>query len=99
MSTTVELSKLAELRAKTDRDLAVIINNALQLGQRLAANEPDVDPAGILHRNAADIYANTVMLVQQIEDVRERRRLEEKLGQLHERLNRDAPVQAAGASV
>jgi hypothetical protein len=85
MSAT-QLSKLAELRAKTDRDLVSIIDNAVELGFLLAANEPDVDPAGVLNRRAADIYADTVMLVQKVEALRERRRLEEKLRQLRESL-------------
>ena len=88
MSATAQLSKLAELRAKTDRDLLTIIDNALDLGLLLAANEPDVDPAGVLHRRAADIYADTVMLVDRVDNVRERRRLEEKLRQLRESLER-----------
>jgi hypothetical protein len=50
MSATAQLSKLAELRAKTDRDLVSIIDHALEVGLRLAANEPDVDPAGVLTR-------------------------------------------------
>ena len=89
MSATAQLSKLAELRAKTDRDLVSIIDNALEVGLLLAANEPDVEPAGVLHRRAAaDIYADTVMLVQRVEDVGERRRLEEKLRQLRNSLDR-----------
>ena len=86
MTATAQLSKLAELRAKRDRDLVGIIDNALEVGLLLAANEPDVDPAGVLHRRAADIYAATVMLVQIVEDVGERLRLEEKLRQLRETL-------------
>ncbi len=88
MSTTAQLSKLAELRAKTDRDLVSIIDNALELGLLLAANEPDVDPAGVLHRRAPGIYADTVMLVQKVEDVNERRRLADTLNQLRDTLER-----------
>ena len=79
-------SKLAELRAKTDRELVSIIHNALEVGLLLAANEPDVDPVGVLHRRAADIYANTLMLASKVEDVGERRRLEGKLRELRETL-------------
>jgi hypothetical protein len=50
-----------------------------EVGVLLAANKPDVDPAGVLHRRAADIYAETVMLVEKVENVRERRRLEVRL--------------------
>jgi len=95
MSATAQLSKLAALRAKTDRDLVSILDNALEVGLLLAANEPDVDPAGVLHRRAADIYADMVMLVQKVEAVQERRRLEEKLSQLRKSLDRQVQVQTA----
>ena len=95
MSATTQLSKLAELRAKTDRDLVSIIDTTLEVGLLLAANEPDVDPAGVLHRRAADIYADMVMLVQKVEAVQERRRLEEKLSQLRKSLDRQVQVQTA----
>jgi hypothetical protein len=97
MSATAYPSKLAELRAKTDRDLVGIIDNALDLGLLQAANEPDVDPAGVLHGRAADIYADSVMLVEKVENVRERRRLEEKLRQLRNALDWQVRVQTAGA--
>ena len=95
MSATAQLSKLAELRAKTNRDLVSIIDNALEAGLLLAANESDVDPAGVLHRRAADICADTVMLVEKVENVGERRRLEEKLRQLRNALDRRLQVQTA----
>ena len=95
MSATAPLSKLAELRAKTDEDLVRIIDNAVEIGLLLAANEPDVDPVGVLHRRAADIYADTVMLVEKVENVGERRRLQEKLGQLRKSLDRRLQVQTA----
>jgi hypothetical protein len=88
MSATAQLSKLAELRAKTDLDLVGIIDNAMELCLLLAANEPDLDLAGVLHRRAADIYADTVMLVEKVEHVRERRRLTDKLNQLRNTLER-----------
>ena len=97
MSATAQLSKLAELRAKTDRELVSIIDNALELGLLLAAKEPDVDPEGVLHRRAADIYADTVMLVEKVENVGKRRRLEEKLRQLRHALDKQVQVQPASA--
>ncbi len=72
-----------------------IINNALEVGLLLAANEPDVDPEGVLHRSAADIYADTVMLVEKVENVGERRRLERRLRELRNVLDRRVPVQMA----
>jgi|SRR5579864_1530728 len=88
MTAPAQLSKLAELRRKTDHDLVSIIDNALEVGLLPAPNEPDVDPAGVLHRRAADIYADAVMLVEKVEDVQERWRLEEKLGLLRASLER-----------
>jgi len=88
MSAPAQLSKLAELRAKTDRDLVWLIVNAVGLGLLLAANERDVDPVGELHRRAADIYADTVILVDKVENVRERLWLEGRLEQLRESLER-----------
>jgi hypothetical protein len=96
MSATPYPSKLAELRVKTDQDLVRIIDNALEVGLLLAANEADGDPWGVLHRRAADIYADAVMLVERVENVREHRRLEEKLRQLRESLEqRRARVECA----
>jgi len=98
VSAKSESSRLAELRAKTDRDLAAIIDNALELGLLLAANSPDVDREGVLRRRAADIYADTVMLVPRVEDARTCRRLEEKLRQLRAALDRHVQVWTAGSS-
>ena len=95
MRTIDQSSKLAELRAKTDRDLVRIIDNALEFGLLLAANEPDVDTAGVLHRKAADIYADSLMLVQKVEVIRERQRLEETLRKLRSALDRQARAQTA----
>jgi hypothetical protein len=96
MSATAQPSKLAELRAKTDQDLVRIIGNAVEVGLLLAVNEPDVDPAGVLHRRAEEIYGNTLMLIPRIEDVSERRRLEDRLRVLRTSLDRR---QAKGAQV
>jgi hypothetical protein len=82
VSATSYPSKLAELRAKTDRDLVSIVDTGLDFGLLLAANEP----AGALHRRAADIYADTVMLVSKAENLGERWRLEGWLKQLWDTL-------------
>jgi len=95
MSAMAQLSKLAELREKTDKELVSIIDNALETGLLLAANEDDVDPACVLHHRAAYIYTDTAMLVEKVENVREQRRLEGKLRQLRKSLDRQVQVQTA----
>ena len=52
MSATAPLSKLAELRAKTDKDLVSILDNGLELGLLIAATDMHVDSAGRLHGRA-----------------------------------------------
>jgi hypothetical protein len=98
-SATAQLSKLAELRAKTDQQLVSLIDNALEVGLLLAANELDADPEGVLHRRAEDTYGDTVMLVEKVENGREQRRLEEKLRQLRKSLEQwQARLKTAGSS-
>jgi hypothetical protein len=82
MSAAAQLSKLAELRAKTDRELVGIIDSALKVGLLLAATNTHGDSAGQLHGRAQEIYANTLILLPKVEDVSKRRRLEERLKQL-----------------
>lgn len=96
MTAVSEVSKLAKLRAKTDQDLVQIMGNALELGIRCASAAQDA--AGPLHSRARAIYANTLMLLPAIEDLRERRRLENKLEQLRESLDRLVPARAASSS-
>ena len=88
MTAMTQLSKLAELRAKTDQDLVSIIDNALEVGLLIAATDPHVDSAAQLHGRAEEISADTLMLIPKIEDVSERRRLEGKLNRLRESLDR-----------
>ena len=88
MSATAQLSKLAELRAKTDQDLVTIIANALEVGLLIAATETHVDPARLLHSRADKIYADALMLLSKVEDRGERRRLEGMLKQLRDALER-----------
>ncbi len=69
MESTVNMSKLAELRVRTDRDLVRIIDQELELG--LGSH--------ILAENA---WAEALKLLPAVEDLRERWRLEKKLMQL-----------------
>jgi hypothetical protein len=50
MSTTAQLSKVDELRARTDQDLVKLIDKALDVGLLLAANECEVDRAAVWRR-------------------------------------------------
>ena len=92
MPANLQFSKLAELRAKTDRQLVSTIDNALAVGLLLAANEADVDAAGVLHRRAAQTCANTAVLVTLIEILQEPRRLEEKFRRLGDALDRQVQI-------
>jgi hypothetical protein len=84
MSATAQLCKLTELRAKTDRDLVWLIDNGLEMLLPLADTHGDSGTP--LPARAQEIYANNLMLIPKVEDVGERRRLEEMLKQLRERL-------------
>ena len=86
MSATAQLSTLSELRAKTDRELVRIIDNALEVGLLIAATDTHVDSAGRLYGRADKIYANTLTLLPKVEEMSERRRLAGKLKQLRDTL-------------
>jgi hypothetical protein len=75
MTSTINLSKLAEIRMRTDRDLVRIIDHELELG---------------LHSqiSAAKAWAAASKLLPAVEDLAERRRLEKKLAQLEGALSR-----------
>ena len=83
---TATAPKLAELRAKTDRELVRIIDNALEVGLLLAASDTQNDSARRRHGRAQEIYANTVTLLPKVEDVSERRRLEGGMKEFREGL-------------
>lgn len=96
MTALSELSKLAELRAKTDRDLVHLICNALELGIQCAsaaANKP-----GTLRTRAEDIYANALTLLPKIENVVERRKLSDKAGRIRELLDNSTMAQTVSCS-
>jgi hypothetical protein len=97
MTALSEMSKLAELRAKTDRDLVHLVGNALELGIQCAAAA--VSTHGTLRARAEDIYANALMLLTKIENVGERRKLSDKAGRMRELLDRSTIAQAVSCSV
>jgi hypothetical protein len=92
MSTTLALSKLAELRVKTDHELVRIINDELELGLRLTLIAEGKSSAHGFHSTepllAEKAYAEALKLLLMVEDPSERRRLERKLKQLREALDR-----------
>lgn len=69
MNAGITVSKLAELRSRTDRDLVRVIDHALELGLR-----SDVPPE--------KARAEVLKLLPAVEDLVERRRLERKLEHL-----------------
>jgi len=91
-----QMSKLAELRARTDRDLVRLVGNALDVGIQCASAA--MNAPGPLREKAEDIYANAMMLVTKIEGVTERVRLEGRLQQLRVLLNRQGVAQTASFS-
>ena len=73
MRTRPELAKLAELRAKTDSQLIAIIDKELERGLTLMGSDEAAS------RNA---YREATELLPIVFDPRERRRLEDKAGEL-----------------
>jgi|SRR5690349_24996400 hypothetical protein len=71
MESTVNLSKLAELRVRTDRDLVSVIDHELELGLRS-------------HIPAAKVWVEALKLLPAVENLTERRRLEKKAMQLEQ---------------
>jgi len=75
MTSTINLSKLAEISMRTDRDLVRIIDHELELGL-----QSQISPA--------KAWAAASKLLPAVEDLAERRRLEKKLAQLGGELRR-----------
>ena len=97
MTDLLEVSKLVELRAKTDRDLVRILASTLELGIRFAS--PCLGSDGPLRARAERIYANAEALVPTIEDAAQRRQLQNKLAQLRELLYTETRAQAVTSTV
>ena len=88
------LSKLAELRGKTDQELARIIDNKLESalnfalmgdGQHSASVPDSAEPS---HIRVEKAYAEALKLLPKLDDLHERRRLKTKLEQVRESLER-----------
>ena len=91
--------KLQELRAKTDRDLSVIIDRELDLALFFASLDETKDGAADLLRARMQIsLAEAAKLLAGVENLYERRRLRAKLQQLREDLDRlSVPLRARTA--
>ncbi len=96
MISTSEFSKLAELRAKTDRELIRLVANALELGIQCASASNS--PSGPLRDKAEEIYMDTFALLSKVENLNERRRLELKQKGLRQLLDHSAIRQMAPCS-
>jgi hypothetical protein len=101
MESRTQFFKLQELRTKTDRQLVIIIDKALDLAFRFAslAESKYQGISAELPRNRAQIsFAEAAKLMTRVENLDERRRLEAKLQQLREDLDRLAtPLRARTA--
>jgi len=81
-------SKLAELRAKTDRQLVGIINQQLEFALYLARMAEDTNSSGDFDSARADrfraekTYTDVAQLLSKVDDLDERQRLEHKLSRL-----------------
>lgn len=95
------VSKLAELRAKTDRQLIQIINSELDRGLHLALVNAEANSAYDFHGaeppvvEAEKACAYALGLVSKVDDTNERRRLESKLIRLGAALNGQRRVMTA----
>ena len=103
MSATLELSKFAELRAKTDQELVKIIDNELERGLHFAIMTEGAKPASDSDSarppdiRAETAYAEALKLLPVVDDHSERRRLEKKLRQLREALDRPSTLDESWA--
>jgi hypothetical protein len=93
MGRTARLSKLAELRAKTDRELAKVIDMQLERALHLARHPDNYpDSLKLARVQAEDICAEAVGLLTKVEDPHSREQLETKFNVVRQRLK--APADA-----
>ncbi|HUJ22497.1 MAG TPA: hypothetical protein VLX58_13280 [Bryobacteraceae bacterium] len=93
-----KISKLAELRAKTDQELVKIIDDRLDLELRMASRIQV--QSGAAKSRAEKSCREVSKLLSKVEDPEERRRLHQKFARLREALGDSATskptLQAAG---
>src|SRR5579859_1809423 len=101
MTKIPNVSKLAELRAKTDRQLIQIINNELERGLHLVLLAAETNSAYKFgdatspDASAENACAYALKLVSRVYDTGERDRLESKLLRLRAALDAQRRVMAA----
>ena len=101
MTKISNVSKLAKLRAKTDRQLIKIINSELERGLHLALSAAEMKSAydfgdtGSPDAEAERACAYALSLVSRVDDTNERQRLESKLLRLRAALDGQRRVIAA----
>jgi hypothetical protein len=92
MSDTSRQSKLAELRAKTDEDLADVIHRELAVGIALATTN-DFDSAD--HATAEQAYAMAMKFLETLDDPSELAALHQKSTQLRKAIDERAQARPA----
>ena len=104
MGSTARVSKLAELRAKTDRELVRIIDRqlefALQFARDVDARKPASDPDAVerFRVQAEEMYTEALRLLTRVEDPHSKQQLETKGHWVGQRLNVPAMARRSWAS-
>lgn len=97
-----KLSKLAELRAKTDRELVILIDKELELALEFAlitdTSTNDFDSVTKSRIKARKICIRVVRLLAKVDDLQEHLRLEKKLKRLRGALEEQVREQAIALS-
>jgi len=99
MVNSIRLSKLAVLRAKTDRELLTIIKHDLRLGLHLATVASEFEGSERPRAKAGNAYAEAMRLLSKVYSVSEPewREIEAQLQQLRKALDRHSIGQIAAA--
>jgi len=88
MNTASIQLKLAQLRMKTDQELALVIDKSLESALHL------LDLGGQQRLRAQKSCDEAVRLLPIVDNLRERRRLQSKLAQVRQRMDRVSAAQA-----
>jgi hypothetical protein len=83
MGSTSEFAKLAQLRAKTDRQLIALISHQVERSLDVARSDRPEQHRAVVERS----YAEARKLISQVYNLNERLRLEARLGELRRTLD------------